>query len=87
MWGFRKLRIKSEISLFHPKITRAVEGVCQKMSGGMVIVLFQNEDMGPSCRSNTPEEVNLAVHQPDVNNVERTYPRCQKMNKIIIFLS
>lgn len=73
--------IKSEISLFHPKITRAVvEGVYQKGSGGMVIVLFQNEDIGPSCRSNTPEEVNLAVHLPDVNNVEGTYHRYQKMN-------
>lgn len=51
-----------------------------------MIVLFQNEDMGPSCRSNTPEEVNLAVHQPDVINVEGIYPRYQKMNKIIIFL-
>lgn len=61
MCGFMKLRIKSEISLFNTKVTRVVQGVCQKRSGGMVIVLFQNEDMGPPCQSNTPKEVNLAV--------------------------
>lgn len=64
-----------------------MQGVCQKRSGGMVIVLFQNEDMGPPCQSKTPKEVNLAVHQWDVNNVEGTYPSYQKMNKIIIFFS
>lgn len=66
--------MKSEISVLYSKITRVVEGVCRKGSDRMVMVSCQNEDMGPFCRVNAPEEVNLAVHQSDVN-VDGTYPR------------